>query len=948
MNFWQRSWLLLILCCMLVVSAMLTPIVAQDASTTTAAPAKGPVKVGSKEFTEQLVLGQMFILLLRNAGFEVEDKTATGGTLAAREALEKGEIDLYPEYTGTAVSLFHNVPADALPTDGEGLYQLAQTLDAEKALAWLDHAPLNNTYTLIVRQELFDQAMQSISDLATYMNANDAPLTLCVESEFYARDADGLLGMQARYGFAFKDENVLLMDLNETYEKLRNGDCDVAEGFATDGRIAAWGFQTLADDLNFFPIYNPAPVVRQSLLDRYPEIADLLNRLNQQLDNATMSQLNARVDLGADGNFGSGDEETPAQVALSFLQQAKLLPPPTITVGSKDFTEQLLLGKLMVLLLQDAGYPVEDKTGLGGSPLVRAALEKGEIDLYPEYTGLGLALYNDLPAAALPTQPDRLWRLVRSLDVTNGLVWLNHAELNSLAVLLTGPTLADEGLKTIEDLAIYMNDNDAPLTICVDSEFYGNEQNGLVALEQRYGFQFKAENVQLMELDETYTALRDGDCDLAQGLSSDGRVVSWDLTPLADPLNFFPIANLAPVVRKAVLDNTPEIADLLNRLSATLDDAAMRDLTFRVEVGADGIAGSDDEETVEEAAVNFLREQRLLKLPTIAFGSEDYTEQLILGKMLGILLQHAGYGVTDKTGIGGTKALRQTIETGEIDVYVEYTAQTLTVHHNIPSQALPTTPDQTWRLAKTLDEKKGMIWLDRSKFNDTYAFIVRDDLWNDLQIRSLAELATYMNENDAPLTICMENDFFAREFDGFPRVQELYGFTFKPENIQIVDWDGIYNGVRNGDCDIGEAYSTDGRIAAWGFHVLADPLFVFPIYNTAPVIRQATLEANPDLATVLNGFLPLLDDATMSQLNARVDIGLDGEFDTGDEEDPATVARDWLVETGLVDPANLPPSAEAPVTTTLTPTLVTDTPTLTTTTALTATVDLTTTSTVTE
>lgn len=226
-----------------------------------------------------------------------------------------------------------------------------------------------------------------------------------------------------------------------------------------------------------------------------------------------------------------------------------------------------------------------------------------------------------------------------------------------------------------------------------------------------------------------------------------------------------------------------------------------------------------------------------------------------------------------------------------------------------------------------LDARKELVWLDRSVFNDTYAFIVRDDLWETLQIRAMTDLANYMNDNDAPFTICMENDFFAREFDGFPRVQELYGFSFKPENVLIVDWDEIYNGLRDGDCDIGEAYSTDGRIAVWNFHTLADPRFVFPIYNTAPVIREDTLAANPDLATVLNGFLPRLDDATISQLNARVDIGLNGEFDTGDEEDPAAVARDWLVAADLVDPAKLPPVAAEPTSDAVAPPL-TLTPTL--------------------
>lgn len=174
MNFWRR-FLLLILCAVLIVPVMSLPLRAQGTAPTTAAPAKGPVKVGSKEFTEQLLLGQMIILLLRNAGFTVEDKTATGGTLAVREALEQGAIDLYPEYTGTAVSLFHQVPADALPTDEDGLYQLAQSLDAEQGLTWLQRAPLNNTYTLLVRQELIDQGIKSISDLGALLNDKDAP-----------------------------------------------------------------------------------------------------------------------------------------------------------------------------------------------------------------------------------------------------------------------------------------------------------------------------------------------------------------------------------------------------------------------------------------------------------------------------------------------------------------------------------------------------------------------------------------------------------------------------------------------------------------------------------------------------------------------------------------------------------------------------------------------------
>ena len=267
--------------------------------------------------------------------------------------------------------------------------------------------------------------------------------------------------------------------------------------------------------------------------------------------------------------------------------------------------------------------------------------------------------------------------------------------------------------------------------------------------------------------------------------------------------------------------------------------------------------------------------------------------------MLILLLQNAGYDVVDKTGIGGTKALRETMERGEIDVYTEYASQALAVYANIPAEAMPTDADKVWELAKTLDARKAIVWLDHSQFNDAYSFMVRDDLWNK-GIKSMQDLADYMNTHDAPFTICLENDFFSRQYDGFPAVQDGYGFQFKPEKILLMDLDAVYAGVRAKTCDIGEGYRTDGRGAAWGFHNLDDPLVTFSLSQVAPLIRQPVLAANPDLKDVLNGFVQQLDDAKMSQLNARVDIGKDGEPNTGDEETPQAVAQDFLSKAGLL------------------------------------------------
>lgn len=158
------------------------------------------------------------------------------------------------------------MPADALPTDGAGGVPTRPNVGRRTGLNLAGTgAPQQHLY-LDCSPEFIDQGIERVSDLAAFMNDTDAPLRFCVESEFYARGSDGLQGMQERYGFAFQDDNILLMDLNETYDNLRNGDRDVAEGFATDGRIAAWGFQNLIDDLNFFPVYNPAPCPCGSLL----------------------------------------------------------------------------------------------------------------------------------------------------------------------------------------------------------------------------------------------------------------------------------------------------------------------------------------------------------------------------------------------------------------------------------------------------------------------------------------------------------------------------------------------------------------------------------------------------------------------------------------------------------------------------------------------------------
>lgn len=276
---------------------------------------EGPViSVACKPWTEQLILGNMLIQLLEAKGYSVEDRTGLGETPVIRPALHAGEVDVYWEYTGT--TLISQMGHDVV-TDPKEVYNIVKKWDREENnVVWLDYALANNTYTLMMRKEdSQDLGIKSISDLAKYVNENPEEIRLASNIEFLDRP-DGIPGLQEKYGFEFNSKKVKTMAIGLTYEALKTDKTDVSMGFGTDGRIVAFDFQTLEDDLSFFPVYNPAPVIRQEILDAYPEIADVINQLPPLLDNETLSNLNKKVDV---------DQEEPEDVAREFLKENNLI-----------------------------------------------------------------------------------------------------------------------------------------------------------------------------------------------------------------------------------------------------------------------------------------------------------------------------------------------------------------------------------------------------------------------------------------------------------------------------------------------------------------------------------------------------------------------------------------------------------------------------------------------
>jgi len=267
----------------------------------------GTVTVGSKDFTEEFIVAEMYAQLLENAGFTVTRKLNLGGTPIAQAAIVKGDIDLYPEYTSTGLLTVLKLPSMQDPM------QIFSTVKAgyeqQFKLTWLTASPFNDTQALAMTQATADKyGVKTYSDLA----AKADQLVLGGPAEFLSRE-DGLPGLQKAYGgFKFKDTKQLGTG-SLRYQALLDGQIDVVVAFGTDGQINGDHLALLQDDKSFYPIYNIAPVVRMDTLQKYPQIATVLNKLAPYLTDAVMSGLNWQVD-------GPSKLE-PAAVAKAFLQQ---------------------------------------------------------------------------------------------------------------------------------------------------------------------------------------------------------------------------------------------------------------------------------------------------------------------------------------------------------------------------------------------------------------------------------------------------------------------------------------------------------------------------------------------------------------------------------------------------------------------------------------------------
>jgi osmoprotectant transport system substrate-binding protein len=270
---------------------------------------------------------------------------------------------------------------------------------------------------------------------------------------------------------------------------------------------------------------------------------------------------------------------------------------------------------------------------------------------------------------------------------------------------------------------------------------------------------------------------------------------------------------------------------------------------------------------------------------SITVGGKNFTEQLIMASMTSQYLEAHGYEVEERSGMGSA-ILRQAQENGQIDLYWEYTGTSL-INYNDVTERL--SPEETYQRVKELDAEKGLAWLEPSNANNTYALAMRSDDADEKGIESLSDLADAVNNGNS-LSFALNAEFYARE-DGWRPLQEAYDFSVSRGDISRMDTGLVYQALRDSEVDVGLVFATDGRIPAFDFYVLKDDQNFFPAYALTPVVRQETLDANPELEAQMNELSALLDDDTMASLNARVDV---------DRETIEHVAEDFLTVNNLL------------------------------------------------
>jgi osmoprotectant transport system substrate-binding protein len=274
----------------------------------------------------------------------------------------------------------------------------------------------------------------------------------------------------------------------------------------------------------------------------------------------------------------------------------------------------------------------------------------------------------------------------------------------------------------------------------------------------------------------------------------------------------------------------------------------------------------------------------VLKGATLTVGSKEFTEQLLLCEITAVALESVGAEVKRTCGMSGSNTVRSALLSGDVDMYWEYTGTGWITHLK---QTTPITDpkEQYEAVAKSDRDKNGIVWLPPSPANNTYAIAASAEKAKELGVTTISEYAALAKRDPEQASFCGAAEFFGRE-DGWPGVQKTYGFTLPRSATAELALGAIYSSIDKSDpCAFGEVFATDGRIKALGLTVLQDDKAFFTAYNPSLTVREEVAKKHPQLARIMGAITEGLDDETLRDLNAKVDV---------DGDTPEDVAREWL------------------------------------------------------
>jgi len=277
-----------------------------------------------------------------------------------------------------------------------------------------------------------------------------------------------------------------------------------------------------------------------------------------------------------------------------------------------------------------------------------------------------------------------------------------------------------------------------------------------------------------------------------------------------------------------------------------------------------------------------------LKGATVTVGSKEFTEQLILGNITKFALEAAGAKVNDQLGLQGSTIARDALKSGKIDLYWEYLG-TGWVTHLGNDKGIPGV-DAQYNALKQADAKNGIVWTKPTKFSDTYAVAVTNENAKRLNLTRISDIGPLLAKSPDEGTLCVGGEFATRP-DALPGLEKAYGIKFPQNKVSNVQDALVYQQVDAGKCTFGSIFSTDGRVASLGLTVLEDDKGFFPPFNGSLSIRKEVLDRYPKIEELFAPIADELDDKTMIELNAKVDV---------ESKDPKEVARTWLVQKGYI------------------------------------------------